>query len=485
LSEAASNIEHVFEDFDDAELIDAMGEACRSESAMIAQRLSAVGELDARRAVELMERNLWRTDPFEEVAAEVSAAQNISRSRALGQIHYARVLRDRLPAVAKVFATGVVDFRMIATIISRTENVEDEVMPRLDEALARHCVKWMRLSGPKLRDRVDLWVTKLDPAAVRVPPSVEDNRYVEIGETTAGMAGIWANVHATDAALVDRRLDALAATVCDNDPRTKEQRRADACGALARLEERLACECGSPDCAATVERKALADVVINVLAEQATLDGTSDQPGYLPGFGILPAESVRKVARSAKLKRLTIPKGEPEAGYRLSKTSAEFVRWRDLTCRFPGCDARAEVCDIDHTKPYPHGPTHPSNNKLYCRTHHLLKTFYTGLVGWSDRQLPDGTVTWTAPTGHTYSTEAHGAALFSALAQPTGDLGETSAAKVSANRGVMMPTRRQTREQDRRDRIAKERRQREELIAEEQRKRRREWLATTYEPPPF
>ena len=33
--------------------------------------------------------------------------------------------------------------------------------------------------------------------------------------------------------------------------------------------------------------------MIHVLAEQATLDGTSDQPGYLPGFGILPAESVR------------------------------------------------------------------------------------------------------------------------------------------------------------------------------------------------
>ena len=33
-----------------------------------------------------------------------------------------------------------------------------------------------------------------------------------------------------------------------------------------------------------------------MLAEQATLDGTSDQPGYLPGFGILPADSVRDLA---------------------------------------------------------------------------------------------------------------------------------------------------------------------------------------------
>jgi hypothetical protein len=47
---------------------------------------------------------------------------------------------------------------------------------------------------------------------------------------------------------------------------------------------------------------------------------------------------------------------------------AEFVRLRDLTCRFPGCDQPAQVCDIDHTVPYQVGGlTHPSNLKLLCR----------------------------------------------------------------------------------------------------------------------
>ncbi len=61
----------MFEDFTDAALIDAMGEATRDESAAIARRLALIGELDARRARELAERNLWRTDPYEEVAAEI------------------------------------------------------------------------------------------------------------------------------------------------------------------------------------------------------------------------------------------------------------------------------------------------------------------------------------------------------------------------------------------------------------------------------
>ena len=477
----------MFELFADAELIDAMGECTRDESAMIAQRLAAVGELDARRARELAECRFWRTDPLEEVAAEISAAQNISRGRARGQIHMARVLRDELPAVAAVFATGEIDYRLVDIVISRTENVAAERKRDLDAAVARHCRKWMRLSKPKLRDRVDLWVTKFDPDAVRVPPEVKDNRYVETGETSPGMTGIWANLNAADAAVFDARVDALAATVCDKDPRTKQQRRADAVAPLARYEATLACRCGLPDCPAAAERAAVSAVVIHVLAEQATLEGASDHPGYLPGYGILPAESVRELAaEGATVTPLTMPSDQCAKGYRPTAVQAAFIKWRDLTCRFPGCDKPVQACDIDHTKPYPYGATHPSNNKLYCRTHHLLKTFYAGF-GWKEQQLPNGVVVFTAPTGHTYTTEPHGGALFPALAQPTGDLPDVPVPAESAHRDAMMPTRRQTCEQDRQDRITKERRERQELNRQthQEESKRRAWLAANEKPPPF
>ena len=233
----------------------------------------------------------------------------------MGQIHYGRTLRERLPEVAKVFACGVIDFRMVSTIIARTENVDDEVMTRLDTALARHAEKWMKLSGPKLRDRLDLWVAKFDPAGVRVPPKVEDDRYVEIVPTEVGMAGVFGNIHAADGAALAQRLDALAATVCQHDPRTMRQRRADACGPLARGQASLACQCGSADCPAAAQRHATAATVIHVLAEQATLDGRSDKPGYLPGFGILPADSVRELATSARLTPVAVPTGAaPDPG---------------------------------------------------------------------------------------------------------------------------------------------------------------------------
>ena len=50
--------------------------------------------------------------------------------------------------------SGVIDLRLVCTIINRTDNVDDTVMAEVDEAIAGHCVKWMKLSRPKLRDRV-------------------------------------------------------------------------------------------------------------------------------------------------------------------------------------------------------------------------------------------------------------------------------------------------------------------------------------------
>jgi hypothetical protein len=59
-----------------------------------------------------------------------------------------------------------------------------------------------------------------------------------------------------------------------------------------------------------------------------------------------------------------MPSTRSERGYRPSTALAEFVRCRDLTCRFPGCHQPAEVCDLDHTVPFPLGLTHASNLKL-------------------------------------------------------------------------------------------------------------------------
>ncbi|BBY67834.1 hypothetical protein MPRI_00210 [Mycobacterium paraintracellulare] len=131
---------------------------------------------------------------------------------------------------------------------------------------------------------------------------------------------------------------------------------------------------------------------------------------------MIPPEVLAELAASATLVPLTHPgDAAPEPGYVPSRALADFVRCRDLTCRWPGCDRPATACDVDHTIPYAAGgPTHASNLKALCRTHHLVKTFW----GWQEKQLPDGTLIFTSPAGHTYVTTPGSALLFPACARP-------------------------------------------------------------------
>ncbi len=474
---------------DDAGLIEAMRDTARLESAVMARRLAAVAELYHRRLAEqdADERAQWCIDGWEQVAAEVAAAQGISRGRAAGQLRYGLALAERLPKLGELLAAGEVDFRVVSAVVFRTELMaDDDAVRRVDGWLARHAHRWSRWSYRKIVEVTDYAIQQLEPAAVRVAREADEGRHIGVAPLDSGMAEIWGDVRAPDAMAFDRRLDELAATVCPADPRTKAQRRADALSALAARATAMACACGSPGCPAASCDATAGGVVIHVLADAATVSGESSAPGYVAGFGGLAAQAVRELAKSAKLRPVVHPKDcPPEPRYRPSTALAEFIRCRDLTCRFPGCDRPAEVADIDHTVPYPLGPTHASNLKLLCRIHHLLKTFYAGPNGWRDRQEPDGTVVWTSPTGHTYITKPGGSLFFPVLAVPTGTLAlPTGMPPPGENRGLMMPARRQTRAQDRAARISWERGINEARIAAEA-ARHAERLATNSDPPPF
>lgn len=89
--------------------------------------------------------------------------------------------------------------------------------------------------------------------------------------------------------------------------------------------------------------------------------------------------------------------------YRPSTALAERVRYRDRTCRHPGCDVAAQQCEIDHVVPYFHrGPatggwTIDTNLHCLCRYHHSLKTM--GL--WTPVMLADGVEFWVSNGGTT------------------------------------------------------------------------------------
>ena len=477
MSDGGTNIECMFESTE-AGLLAEMAAAQRDERVATARRVLAAGRLCQLRLAEVHpeDRTQWCIDNWEAVAAEVAAELGISRGRASKQMNYGLELLERLPKLGAAFARGEVEFQVIAVAVFRTGLITDaKVLVKIDDVIAARASGWNALSQKRVTEVVDMWVRHLDPAAERIARRSDDDRHVEIGPSRDGLAEFWGAVRAPDAAALDRRLDQLAATVCRDDSRTTRQRRADALAALAAGKSVMVCDCGSQTCPARDADANPGQVVIHVLAEQATVAGESAAPGYLPGYGAMPAEAIRDLAAHARLRPLTPAaqlKSEPR--YRPSTALADFIRARDLCCRFPGCDKPAECCDIDHTTPYGlGGPTHPSNLKLLCRVHHLLKTFWCGQNGWCDRQFADGTIVWTSPSGRTYTTKPGGALFFPQLATPTEELSIAVPTRDGSGpgRGLQMPTRQRTRAAERAARVAAERGVREAR-----------WAA---DPPPF
>jgi Domain of unknown function (DUF222)/HNH endonuclease len=416
----------------------------------------ATGELVVLRCRESGERPDWAADTWEAVAAQVAAALHCSVAMGHSYLRYAMAMRDRLPQVGKALQAGDIDYRAFQTIVFRTDLITDaEVLARVDARLAVLVSRRPSLTRGGLAAAVDRVVAVVDADAVRRAQQAATDRFVDVQANESGMSWVTGSVFGTDGRVLDHRLDELARGVCDADPRTRAQRRADALGALAAGADRLVCGCGSAECPGA--GVVASNVVIHVVAERSTVEGTGSAPGVLPGVdGLIPAELVAELAASARLVPLIAPAGA-EPHYTPSAKLADFVRCRDLTCRAPGCDRPAIDCDVDHTIPYSEGgATHPSNLKCLCRLHHLMKTFW----GWRDQQLPDATVIWTLPDGPTYVTTPGSALLFPTLCMPTGDVSPgTTAANTErcGDRTAMMPLRTRTRAQNRARRIATER----------------------------
>jgi hypothetical protein len=405
---------------DDAAVVAAIEECARLEAIASARRLAAIAEL-ARRMVDDDEDAAF--DGWAGCAAQVGAALSIGQRRASAQMRIAIALRDRLPKVAALALKGELSARVVATITWRTSFVvDDEPVARIDAAIAERATGWGRLSDRKLDTAIDGWVARYDPEALRTLHAAVRARHFTVGhrDDATGTTSVWGRLSDIDAETLDRRVTAMVGGVCADDPRSIDERRSAAVGAIGAGEERLACACGSAACPSAAARPA-SNVVIHVLAEQCAVDAArtpsatreqaaAAQPpaALIVGGKVMPAAQLGAVIRGgATVRPIQVPGAQPEPRYRPSAALAQFVRLRDLFCRAPGCDVPAERCDIDHTIPYPLGPTHASNLKLLCRTDHLMKTF----GGWHDVQLPDGTVIWTSPTGRRYVTKP-GAALF-------------------------------------------------------------------------
>jgi len=501
-------------------------------AAMLDEAYAASGSAD---------RDQWCLDDVDAVAAHIGAAQRITPGAAGNQLLIAVALHERFPRVAAVFADGLITYQLVRTVVTRAALVIDpDALRALDALLADAFGDWEPMSVDKTEKAIDAYVAQIDPQAVRRTETKARSRSVEItiDEDGSGLATLYATLFAHDAKALQARLRGLAATVCPADPRTADQLRVDAIGAMSHQSDRMACLCGTDDCVAAQNPPA-SGVVVYVIASEDTLaepapepereppaptppapetpapepDAASEpdpaaphdesrptttmpptdeitvldgeqpplfdrplrdltltaalsptpgalaklRPAALMGGQFLPGAIACRATIGATITPIVHPgQAPPENRYRPSKKLADFIRCRDMTCRFPGCRAPATQTDIDHTIPWPHGPTTASNLKCLCRRHHLLKTFWGGENGWRDRQLDDGTVIWTAPDGQEFITTPGSRLLFPEPSSPTATVTATGR-PMAHTTGLTMPRRRSTRAQDHTDRVHRER----------------------------
>jgi hypothetical protein len=322
------------------------------------------------------------------VPLEIAAAFRWTLSYAQNRIALAVALTTRLPRTFEQLRAGVIDEYKARRFMCATEVLSDEATARVDAELASQAGEW---NAVQLNGRLRRAVLRADPeaAAARAAAQTAARRIRhDTLEDGAGLLMIQGDVERTH--LAHCRVRAIAKNLkTAGDERTLDQLTADV--ALDLL-------AGKGFENATVH--------VRLTLPATTALGVDQKPGYLAGYGWLPAHRALQLAaqQDATWQRvLTDPltgqaidvgrkKYTPPAALRDHTTA----RWP--LCTGPGCARPAHHCDLDHVNPFPYGATDSTNLRPACRSHHRAKT----LGGWRVMHTPTGLV-WTTRHGYRFT----------------------------------------------------------------------------------
>lgn len=273
----------------DVELDDAITTYTALAATVAAHRLLFIAEKTSRTYSDDSDSIDDTEAAWKSAAAEVSLASGSSHGRACGDMEIGLALANKLPRIADLLLAGRISEYIARRIVHRTFNIIDpDVLATVEAHIAEAATTWGVLSVKKLDDAIDVWVNRYDPAAVRQVRVRVRDRGVDILETKDGVTEVVARLTGADAALFWQRITGMAQGVCKDDPRTLDQRRADAHGALGAGFFHLACQCGSPECPAADDDGRASHVVVHIYSEAETLDAAPDP--LMDGDSPLPAD---------------------------------------------------------------------------------------------------------------------------------------------------------------------------------------------------
>ncbi|MFH5227325.1 HNH endonuclease signature motif containing protein, partial [Antrihabitans spumae] len=163
------------------------------------------------------------------------------------------------------------------------------------------CAAKILTPGPLRREIWRLWM-EADPkeATEAREQSTKTDRTAYVRKGTAGLSWLSAAITDLEGVEADQLLDEIADTVCPEDSRSRNARRADGLMALLHGERSLRCDCRSVDCPTrdvelTPRRGHLAQIVIDA----KTLLGLSADPAHLGDGTPIDADLARILAADA------------------------------------------------------------------------------------------------------------------------------------------------------------------------------------------
>ena len=329
------------------------------------------------------------------VREDVSCALRLSGVTAQRRLDIAQALVEPLSATLALLRRGEIGYLHAMALAEAVDGLDEEATAEVEARALRRAGEQ---SVAEFRRTVRRAVASVAAA------SADHQRAEAMGERRVcasarddGMSELWALLPAEGAAAVIAAIDALATVTSADDPRSADQRRADALVdiAVAALHDPL------------LPKAQGMRPAIQVTVALSTLLGCDDEPGELAGHGPIPSSVTRRIAadETGTWRRLVT---DPLTGqlldygrstYRPPHDLAEFVMARDQVCAFPHCSRPAHRCHLDHRVPYAaDGATSPDNMGALCERHHICKH----QAGWRVGHDSDGTNTWISPTKHRY-----------------------------------------------------------------------------------
>lgn len=390
----------------DTALRDELAGCQRAAQMLLARSATAMAEM-SRRAhhqdqleEERLGRPLWSSETRAEFVAD-EIAVTLTCTKAIAARQYAVALGAmKLPSVMQAWASGRIDDRKVAVITDGLAAIDPAFVDAVAQSAADHAATH---TAPQLRTWLARRVIAADPGAAEVRQAqATAGRRVTVTPLPDGVSEFTALLPSVQARQIYETVNSIANAAGSHDYRTMDQRRADSLIDLL------------------VGRAEPPQVQVHLLVSADTLLQDSDHPGHVPGIGPVAPSTARQLAMTgagdaAGWRQLVT---DPESGrlldsieadivektYRPSRRLERAVRSRDVTCRFPGCRRPAVATksgtDLDHTVPWPTGPTHQSNLAALCRHHHRVKHS----PGWTVTMLTEGRLEWTTPGGRTFTT---------------------------------------------------------------------------------